>query len=477
MSFRRTDMHGAGQRSFETLESRTLMAAPTAAVVGMSTDAISLTMIVDWTNTDPDTLTNNDFQMTRVGRVAVPGVMLGDPALVAGKWRATYKFVAYDNAWGVSDNGTFNFTSPLGAVLSPQGDPVDNTLVHSRGLWWSTPKSRLTSQSLTGTDWLITIQYDTANGVNASTIDPTDLSIPAGYTDGITVQSITPINSTSSRVVYKVKAPGGAWDYFDSRNYQFSIPANAVRDASARAVTAHNYQTFSPWFAAPRAQVLGTAVNENDWIIPVLYTARPGQSINPASIVVGDSPVFVTGPSGFSRDATISQLIHNPNGTYTAYFRVEANGGSWDFRDNGAYTLKHRANRVADSANATVPAYDMKVYNLWFSTPAAEITTQSANLTRWDITVRFRDDVQLDRSSILAASIRVVGPDGLELSGTLQSLTGPNPGNTVTAVFRFLPPEGWLPGQYQVWLNREGVRDSQGRISAENLLGSYTLAP
>jgi len=123
-----------------------------------------------------------------------------------------------------------------------------------------------------------------------------------------------------------------------------------------------------------------------------------------------------------------------------------------------------------------VPAHTMNTFSLWFTTPTAEIVTpMNATFTQWDLGIRFRDDVQINRSTINANSIRVVGPDGLELAWSLISISPAGSSSTNTALFRSLAPGGFLSGEYRIYLNRDGVRDSGGRIAAETLLGTFTM--
>ncbi len=467
---------GLGDRPMEALEPRTLLAAPTHAVAGMWTDANSLTVVIEWGNANPATLGNGDITATANGREPIVGTMIGSPVLMPnGKHRVAYKLNAYDNAWGVTDSGTYTFSSPIGQVVSPQGDLLGNSFVTTRGLWWNIPKSRLISNTMRPTDWLVVVQYDSANGIKQSTIDATDITLTTGSHNGISVYQVINNSATRKTVVYQIKAPNGAWSHMANGSYTLAIGANAVKDNSDRSVAAHEYRRFGLWFSTPHAHVHGTSVGENFWLIPIKYTPAPGSTMNPATLLsVG--VVHVTGPGGFNMDAEIEGFQSHLNGAYTVTYRINANGGSWDFPDNGSYYLNMKPNRAADSAGRFIPGYEMKRFGLWFTTPAAEVVTPtgpSGNV--WDLGIRFRDDVQIDLSTININSIRILDPQGIELNKSLVSITPGGNAATQTAVFRIIALGGFDPGQYRVFLNRDGVRDSGGRIAAENLIGTFNF--
>lgn len=482
MSMSRRDFGAVGSGTWpyapaacmEALEPRALLAAPTAAIAGMWTDANSLTVVVEWGNATPATLGNGDIQATANGREAIVGSIIGSPVLMPnGKHRVAYKLNAYDNAWGLTDSGTYTISSPIGQVVSPQGDLLGSSFIATRGLWWNIPKSRLISQTMRPTDWLIVVQYDSANGIQQSTIDGADLQVVTGAHNGVSVYQVINNSATRKTVVYKIAAPDGAWSHVANGSYKLAIGANAVKDNSNRAVSAHDYRTFGLWFATPDAHVHGTSVGENFWLIPIRYTPLAGGTMNLASIL-NTGVVRVTGPNGFNVSSEVEGFVPHLNGSYTVTYRISANGGSWDFRDNGHYNLIMNPNKAADSAGRFIPTYTMRTFSLWFTTPAAEVVTPTAPSGNvWDLSIRFRDDVQIDLSTITAGSIRVLDPQGIELSPSLISITPGGAANTQTAVFRIIALGGFDPGQYRVFLNRDGVRDSGGRIAAENLIGTF----
>jgi hypothetical protein len=461
--------------TLETLESRTLLSAPVPTVSGMWGDGVTMYVRVDWSNVETSTIGNNDLQLKLTSREAINGTLVAPPVLFNGKQRAVYKFKAYDNAWGVTDNGTYTVTSPLGQVTSPQGDPVANPLLDTRTLSWATPKARIVSNTMRPLDWLIVVQYNTLNGLNQSTIDSSDLTVSLGANAGVSVHQIVNVNSTTTKVVYRIAAQDGAWSYTANGTFRLAIGADKVKDNAARSVTPHTYRDFGLWFGTPKALAQPDSLNENDWVIPVKFSAISTSSIHPAALVTVGTMTLV-GPNGFSKNSTTGQLLHNPDGSYTAYFTFEAAGGAWDYRDNGTYTLKLNANKVKDVNDRFIPAYNLKSYNVTLSTPTAEILLPAnPTNTRWDFNVRFLDDTSINRATINTNSVRVVGPDGLELTKSLISISGAVDGAVQTGLFRINAPAGFESGTYRFFINRDGVRDSGGRISADNLIWEFTI--
>jgi|GEM_PF-1986953 len=459
----------------EGLEARNLLSAPVPTVSGMWGDGATMYVRVDWANVQTSTIGNGDLQLKLTTREAITGTLVAAPVLFNGKQRAVYKFNAYDNAWGVTDNGSYTVVSPLGQVMSPQGDPVASQLLETRNLFWATPKARVVSNTMRPTDWLIVVQYDTLGGLNQSTIDGSDLTVALGANGGVAVHQILNINSNTTKVVYRIAAQDGAWSYTANGTYRLAIGSGKVKDNANRSVTPHNYRDFGLWFGTPKALVQTDTVNENDWVIPVKFSAISTSNINPAGLVTLGAFTLV-GPNGYSQLSTTGQLFSNPDGSYTAHFTFPAAGGSWDYRDNGVYTLKINANKIKDTNDRFIPAYDLKAYTRNFSAPSAEVLLPSnPTLTRWDINVRFLDDTSINRNTININSITIIGPGDIELPKTLVSISGAVNGAVQTALFRVNDANGFENGVYRIILNRDGVRDAAGNFAAQNQIWEFTM--
>jgi GH25 family lysozyme M1 (1,4-beta-N-acetylmuramidase) len=70
-----------------------------------------------------------------------------------------------------------------------------------------------------------------------------------------------------------------------------------------------------------------------------------------------DSDVTVTGPNGFSANATFQGVDVAGNGSpRVATYRILAPGGVWNLTDNGTYTVTQNATQVSDVGNTFRPA-------------------------------------------------------------------------------------------------------------------------
>ena len=65
---------------------------------------------------------------------------------------------------------------------------------------------------------------------------------------------------------------------------------------------------------------------------------------------IGAGDILVTGPNGFKKAATLVRTSTKVDGpSVEAYYTVAAPGGTWDYADNGTYTVAMVANQVFDT--------------------------------------------------------------------------------------------------------------------------------
>jgi hypothetical protein len=324
------------------------------------------------------------------------------------------------------------------------------------------------------TDWLIVMQYDSIDGLNESTLDGSDIAMSGGTPSSITVSQIIHVSSTTTKVVYAIGAPDGAWSYASNGTYSISMAGSQVTDNSGRAASAHVLSSYYLWFAAPRVEFVDHSVGASDWTVTVRISARPGSSINPATIV-GNGGIYATGPNGYFELGHNSTLIHNVDGSYTATFSIVSNGGSWDWTDTGSYTVSVGAGRIRDAEGNAAGGGALASRTLTFTAPAATmVLPTNPTSTSWNIQVDFTDDVNINLSSITVSSVRLVGPDGEDMVLSLQSVTFSFPA-IARATFRLSQPGGLQNGNYQVWVNDQGARDTSGTPVTQNLLASFWL--
>jgi hypothetical protein len=458
---------------FEQLEGRQLLAFATFVSAAASTTALAV--VVDYTGINQASIGPGDITFVTTGRAPIAATSVTNiTQRPNGVVRVSYAIPAYDLAWGSTDTGAYTISSPPGAVVDGLGHDLAFPDLAQVWLWFGQPKARFISQQVRPTDWLVTIQYDSLNGINEATLDGNDIVMTGATASSKTVSQIIHVSATTIKVVYSIGAPGGAWSFANNGTYTLSLANAQVADNSARQATGHFLASYWLWFATPRAEFVGFTTGTTDWTVQVKFTANPDTTFNPASLV-GNGAVYATGPKGYFEPGQLLTAVLNPDGSYTAGFRFVANGGSWDWTDNGTYTVKVAADRARDTDQRPVPASTLATPALTFTAPAAQmILPTSPTRTRWDIDVDFSDEGSIDQSSITTASIRVIGPGGIEMPLSIINIVQMDPHRT-RVTFHILQAQGFENGGYTVFVNDQGVRDAQANPVAENALASFWL--
>ena len=89
-----------------------------------------------------------------------------------------------------------------------------------------------------------------------------------------------------------------------------------------------------------------TTINGTSYSFTVVYSDN--LAVNAQTL--GNNDVVVTGPGGFSATATLVDVDHQGNpARRTATYSIVPPGGTWDYFDNGTYTVNLLANSVADT--------------------------------------------------------------------------------------------------------------------------------
>ena len=85
------------------------------------------------------------------------------------------------------------------------------------------------------------------------------------------------------------------------------------------------------------------------------------------------SDIRVTGPNGYSQYATFLSVDVNSDGTpRTATYRITAAGGTWDYADNGTYTVSLLAGQVSDNSGNFAPAAALGTFSVNVAQPEPE---------------------------------------------------------------------------------------------------------
>lgn len=248
----------------------------------------------------------------------------------------------------------------------------------------------------------------------------------------------------------------------------FTITVTSVNDAPTAA-----YGPVSPGVGEATA-------NAPYLYFKVIYS--DDVSVNYTTIGAGD--VQMTGPGGYSQSGTLANLVHSA-GAWTATYRVPAPGGTWNFPDNGTYTVSMNASQVADNAGLFVPPGQLGtvVVALADTGTPPTATLSAANLTvpggiYHYFQVAYQDNVAVQFSTIGSGDVQVTGPGGYSQPGTLANLT--HSAGVWTATYRVPAPGGtWDSadnGVYTVAMNASQVSDTAGTFVAAGTLGSFSAS-
>ncbi len=214
-------------------------------------------------------------------------------------------------------------------------------------------------------------------------------------------------------------------------------------------------------------------------------------ALDATSFGVGD--VLVTGPNGFSQLATLVSAAPAGNGTpRTVTYRIVPPGGTWNFADNGVYTIAMQANQVFDSVGAPVAPGLLGTFPATLTLvipdtarPTAVLSSapdvdDNSNPNLYTLTVTFADDVALNAATFGNGNVVVTGPGGFSQAATFVSAAPAGNGTPRTATYAIVPPRGaWTAfanGTYTVTLLPNQVRDTSANAADAAQLGTFAVA-
>jgi hypothetical protein len=113
------------------------------------------------------------------------------------------------------------------------------------------------------------VTYRDNVGIDAATIDNSDLRItgPGGFNQLATKVSVSPALPASvlRTAVYRITAPGGAWDFTDNGNYSLAMQSSQVKDSSNNSVASGTLATFDVHVFMPGDATLNNKVDTLDF--------------------------------------------------------------------------------------------------------------------------------------------------------------------------------------------------------------------
>jgi len=356
-------------------------------------------------------------------------------------------------------------------------------------------------------NYSFTVTYTDNFLVDANSLDINDVYLVAPNGDHLPVISAVASTGVSSKtivVTYSVAAPGGTWDYLDNGAYQVWQAANQVYDidglvtlaAPARNLGAFIVRIDPPSIVVPKAVLLPNPgqMLYGDTFMDLQVQYSDDQGIKLTSIDAND--IRVLGPGGYVADNTPS-IPPNPNqGTVSVVsmvrqdgtpattddrviivtYRISAPGGTWDFSDNGTYSVYMKPSQVSDtdpvpnfvSGSLTAPLGNIQVLVFTDSiAPTATIdlppVTDVGN-SSYQFTVTYTDNGNVNRSTLDDTDVRVTGPNGYDQAAHFMSATPAGNARTVVGIYSIIPPGGTWDvsdaGSYVFSMNSNQVADT-----------------
>jgi len=266
----------------------------------------------------------------------------------------------------------------LGSNNSFKGDSIDAFVAKIAGDSVSPTASASVGNITTGggTTYTFTVTYSDNVAVDVSDLDGNDIVVtgPNGYSQLATFMGVDINSDGTPRVAtYQINAPGGSWDFSDNGTYSVAMEANQVSDTSGNPVPAEALASFVSQMAEDSVSPTASAsVGNITTGGGTTYTFTVTYWDNVAADVSGldGNDIRVTGPNGYSQLATFMGVDINSDGTpRVATYRINAPGGSWDFADNGTYSVAMEPNQVSDTSGNSIPAGTLTTFSVALPPP------------------------------------------------------------------------------------------------------------
>lgn len=223
----------------------------------------------------------------------------------------------------------------------------------------------------------------------------------------------------------------------------------------------------------PQVDVTAGDVGTTTYTFSVVLTDNVGIAIDSLGIIGNDLDVYVTGPNGFSQNATLTALSANTDGQpRRATYTITAPDGDWDVQDTGIYTIWVRENAIWDIANNRLAGGELGRFavSIVNDTTAPDATATAGTITTTggtthDITVTFTDNVGIDITTLDNFDVRVTGPNNFSQLAQFISVDQPVNGTPRTATYRITAPGGaWAAnaqGLYRIFIEPNQVGDTR----------------
>ncbi len=212
----------------------------------------------------------------------------------------------------------------------------------------------------------------------------------------------------------------------------------------------------------------------------VTYTDVPGID---ASTLDG-SDLLITGPNGFSRNATLISTGLTNGSPLAVTYRISPVGGSFVLADNGTYTVSLVAGQVKDTLGTAAAAATLGTFvvGIDVTRPTAVLAAVPTLQTTGTVSlfVTYTDDLAgINVSTLTDGDLQITGPNGFSRPATrifdslANGLTAIAPYSIAPASGRFTPLEN---GTYTVSLVAGSVADTGGNTVLGAILGTFVVA-
>jgi len=352
---------------------------PVAAATAVSTSATTLSATVTYTDNTAmsfGSIDGSDVELRGPNGLIIPAALFSAAAAGASA-TAVYTFTAPGGAWDSTDNGAYELWSRPVQVWDNLGFPVASERRTTYNLFFNNPTAEEASVSVAerGEFMDVTVRYTDAagspQGISFGSVSTGDVELvgPSGFYEvGTLLSRGVPQANGELLATYRFSARNGTWDQSDNGDYTLNVRAGQVFDNQGFLVAPSNLRTYSLFFTSPSVALAATDVanGRSDLLVALTYQALGSTFMSWDSFADGDD-LSLSGPIGYSATSSLVSRTYNAsNNTYTVTYRFAAPGGTWDSADNGAYTLRTRANEVFDALGRPVAASTVATYSLFF---------------------------------------------------------------------------------------------------------------
>lgn len=372
---------------------------------GAATQQIVITY-TDSDAIDVNTIDTGDIEVRPPSGPALDVTSLSVQQADANSVIATYTVAAPGSTWDATDSPVYTTILKDAAVKDILGNPaVGGPDVFTVVIDPATPPpadtqapvatftqvpSAITEEGGTGTT--IAVKFTDDVGVVTDALTTSSLSVvpragtvlPGGSAAPLQVLDVdvqpSPDGKTAT-ATFNVIAPGGAWDPIDNNTYDVTIASGAATDAAGNAspAVATTFSVSVPVSQPPPPPGGPTPTPTpppTPTPTPIPDTVGPVATVVPLNVITEDgateqqirvtyvdaagtvdlatvdlSDILITAPDGSTLGVT-DVSVSPPTGgaSVTATYTIVPAGGTWDFSDNGIYTVSVPAGAVKDNS-------------------------------------------------------------------------------------------------------------------------------